>query len=326
MRQHCFLKAFIVLCSAMALTACATIAQWAAPKKELDKGPVPELMAAEKDFWETFHTGKYNEIPRLMRLYDGLYYKHPGHNVIAARIGFLHVWRLSERYRFGEIRAEIIEDATLCRKFFEEAYKLNPDEARHMGFYAACIMAEADLHRNEADLRKGYFLMKDAISAWPEFNLFTGGYVMSHLPWDGSLFDEALEWQWRTLDLCTDGKFDRKNPNYKSFMAMDTKEGQKRVCWNSGIAPHNFEGFFLNMGDMLVKKGDVAMAVKIYEQAKASKEYASWPYKNVLEERIKNAAKNTASFRIKVPGDEMPKTPQMMFNSEYNCMACHRST
>jgi len=236
------------------------------------------------------------------------------------------VWRLSEKSRFGEVRAEIIEDATLCRKFFGEAYKLDPAEPRYMGFYAACTMAEADIHRDEADVRKGYYLMKDAIKAWPEFNLFTGGYVLSHLPWDGELFDEALEWQWQTLDLCSNGKFDRKNPDFTSYMALDTKEGKKRVCWNSTIAPHNFEGFFLNMGDMLVKKGDVQTAIKIYSQAKLSKEYASWPYKNVLEERIKNAVKNTASFRIKVPGDEMPKTTQMMFNSDFNCMACHKST
>jgi len=39
-------------------------------------------------------------------------------------------------------------------------------------------------------------------------------------------------------------------------MSKKTKEGKKRVCWNSWIAPHNFEGFFLNMGDMLVKSGD----------------------------------------------------------------------
>jgi hypothetical protein len=185
-------------------------------------------------------------------------------------------------------------------------------------------MAEADLHRDEADLRKGYFLMKDAISAWPEFNLFTGGYVMSHLPWDGSLYEEALEWQWQTLELCSDGQFDRKNPDFRPFLKLDTKTGKKRVCWNSTIAPHNFEGFFLNMGDMLVKKGDTKAAVKIYEQAKLSKDYASWPYKKELDDRIKNAEKNVNSFRIKVPGDEMPKTTQMMFNTEFNCMGCHQ--
>ena len=39
-------------------------------------------------------------------------------------------------------------------------------------------------------------------------------------------------------------------------MTLETKEGARRACWNSRIAPHNLEGFFLNMGDMLVKSGD----------------------------------------------------------------------
>lgn len=308
------------------LLGCATIAQWAAPEKESESAVSADLMVAEKDFWDALHHGKYAEIPRLLRVYDGLYFKHPGHSQIAARVGFLHVWRLSERSRFGDVRPEIIEDATLCRKFFEEAYRMNPKDARYMGFYAACIMAEADIHKNERETRQGYYLMKDAIQEWPEFNLFTGGFVLSHLPWDGSLFDEALEWQWRTLDLCTGSKMDRKNPDYTAFMGLETQVGPKRVCWNSAMAPHNFEGFFLNMGDMLVKKGETAVAVKVYAMAKLSKVYGAWPYKQILEDRIRDAAKNVGSFRIKVPGDQMPQGPQMMFSTDYACMACHRST
>lgn len=85
----------------------------------------------------------------------------------------------------------------------------------------------------------------------PEFNLFTGGYVFSRLPADSPQFQEGLAWQWRTLDHCIE-------------------EGKKRACWNSWIAPHNLEGFFLNMGDMLVKSGDWQMAQKIYANARLS--------------------------------------------------------
>jgi hypothetical protein len=53
-------------------------------------------------------------------------------------------------------------------------------------------------------------------------------------------------------------------------------DGKKRACWNSWIAPHNFEGFFLNMGDMLVKVGDWRTAQKIYANAKLSPDYANW--------------------------------------------------
>ena len=64
----------------------------------------------------------------------------------------------------------------------------------------------------------------------------------------------------------------------------------------SWIAPHNFEGFFLNMGDMLVKAGDWQTAQKIYANAKLSREYGSWKFQGILEERIKKAQNNVAIF------------------------------
>src|SRR5262245_41481476 len=72
-------------------------------------------------------------------------------------------------------------------------------------------------------------------------------------------------------------------------MRLETKDGPKRVCWNSWIAPHNFEGFFLNFGDMLVKAGEPGLAVSMYANAKLTPDYASWPYRDVLEDRMRNA-------------------------------------
>ena len=69
-------------------------------------------------------------------------------------------------------------------------------------------------------------MLLDSIKAWPEFNLFTGGYVMSRLPADSPKFREGLEWQWRTLDECIEGKIDRANPDYSHYMSQETREGK----------------------------------------------------------------------------------------------------
>ena len=34
-------------------------------------------------------------------------------------------------------------------------------------------MAEGAIHKDEKLMRRGYFTMKDAVAAWPEFNEFT---------------------------------------------------------------------------------------------------------------------------------------------------------
>ena len=50
------------------------------------------------------------------------------------------------------------------------------------------------------------------------------------------------------------------------------------------------------MGDMLVKAGDWQTAQKIYANAKLSREYGSWKFQAILEERIKQAQSNVAIF------------------------------
>ncbi len=74
------------------------------------------------------------------------------------------------------------------------------------------------------------------------------------------------------------------------------------------------------MGDMLVKSGDWQTAQKIYENAKRTKEYPSWKYQAVLDDRIKQAQANVALFNAP---NETPKA-RIMINSEFSCMACHQ--
>lgn len=114
---------------------------------------------------------------------------------------------------------------------------------------------------------------------------------MSGLPVESSRYQEAPGYQWRTLDECVGEKVDRREPSFKAYMRLATTEGRKRVCWNSWIAPHNFEGFFLNIGDMLVKAGDWQTAQKVYANARLSPTYGDWKFK-----------------------------PQLVFS----CMACHQ--
>jgi hypothetical protein len=170
-------------------------------------------------------------------------------------------------------------------------------------------------------VRRGFYAMQDAVRAWPEFNYFTAGYTASGLPFDSDRYRDGLERQWLNLDVCTGQKVDRANPDYARYMNLETKEGPRRVCWNSWIAPHNFEGFFLNFGDMLVKAGQPELAVPMYRNAQLAREYAAWPYKAVLEARIRDAARNVEAFRRTEPG---PDASTLMVRSTFACMGCHQ--
>jgi hypothetical protein len=314
---------------AAALVVGAAVAAWAnrdriavglAPAKQPATARSAAAIEADSLFWRIFHGGAYEEIPGALDVLTAAYLQTPSDAVTAAHIAWLHNWRMAERIRLAETSASITDHGMLARRYFEEAVRLDPSDARTLGFLAGHEILEGNLHQDERLIRRGYFRMLDAIKAWPEFNLFTAGYVMSRLPFDNPRYREGLEWEWRNLDVCAGERVDRTNPDYAKYMAQETREGPKRACWNSWIAPHNFEGFFLNMGDMLVKAGDWQMAQKIYANAKRVREYPTWPFAALLEERIAQARENVASFNG-APG--APGRP-IMINSAFACAACHQ--
>ena len=306
--------------------SCAQVAEWSAPRKQASANRSPAALAADEVFWATFHGGDYERIGAVLDAVTGAYLADPRDDRTAAHVGWLHIWRLAERARLPAPTATVTDDIALSRRYFAEAVALNPGDARYLGFLASATLAEGNIHGDERLTRRGYYLLKDAISAWPEFNLFTAGYVMAGQPADSKRYTEALAWQWQDLDLCAGAKVDRQSADMRPYMASETTEGRKRVCWNSAIAPHNFEGFFLNMGDMIVKSGDWQTAQRVYANARLSRTYGEWAYREVLEQRIADAQRNVAAFRRPAGAPQAGATP-MMFDSPYACMACHqRST
>jgi hypothetical protein len=309
-----------VAIGALVWTSWSRIAVQLAPRKKAATSRSDAATKADDLFWQTFHNGEYEKIQPALEALTAAYLQTPSDAKTAAHIGWLHIWRMSERARLNSIPATSTDEAVMARKYFSEAVALDPSEARYLGFLAAATLAEGGIHKDEKLTREGYFMLRDSIRAWPEFNLFTAGYVMSPQPADSPRFREGLEWEWRNLDVCAQEKIDRANPDYSKYMSSETKEGPKRVCWNSWIAPHNFEGFFLNMGDMLVKSGNWQTAQKIYATAKLSREYGSWKFQSVLEDRIKLAQSNVALFNAR---DETAKST-IMINTEFSCMGCHQ--
>ena len=307
--------------AALAAAGCGRVAVWSAPEKAPASERSADAVEADTLFWATLHGGAYQRIPTALTALKAAYLRTPNDAVTAAHIGWLHIWRLGERARLAQVTPDITDDAVLARKYFEEAVRLDPNEARYLGFYASLLMAEGTIHKDEKMVRRGFFTMKDAVAAWPEFNLFTAGYTASTQPVGSDRYRDALEQQWRNLDVCVGERVDRANPDYARYMRLEAREGPKRVCWNSWIAPHNFEGFFLNFGDMLVKAGQLGPAVTMYGNARLAREFPTWPYRSVLEARIAGAAANVEAFR---KSDPAPDAPTLMVRSPFACTACHQ--
>lgn len=304
------------------LTGCEEASILTTPKKSAYESPSHLTSAAENRFWNTLHAGNYRQINDTERLLTAAYLENPTNPKLAALLGFLHTWKITERERSLESAEDptIINSIVLAKRFFADAVSLAPNDARLQGFLGDTMMIEGAIFHDEREEIRGYYQILRAIKQWPEFNLFTGGFVLSSKPAHSSQFQEGLDWQWRTLDLCAGTKVDRQHPDFSPYMHLETQQGPKRACWNSWVAPHNFEGFFLNMGDMLVKNGEWETAITIYKNAKLSRTYSSWPYRDLLEKRIANAKANVAFFQeLHTLADKT-----ILFNSGYGCVACHQ--
>jgi hypothetical protein len=314
-------RSVVTIALGILLASCGKMAVWMAPSKSSSAQRTDQAKDADKSFWDTFHQARYDRIQPALEAETAAYLADPPDSITAAHIGWLHFWRLAEASRLESEPATITDDAVLAKKYFEEAVALNPHDARYAGFLASATLIEGSIDHEEKTTRRGYFMLLDAIKQWPEFNLFTAGYVMSGAPAGSKQFKQAIDWEWENLDVCVGEKVDRHTAGYTKYLKQETTEGKKRVCWNSWIAPHNFEGFFLNMGDMLVKAGDWHAARDVYRNAQLSTTYETWPYRKVLEDRIMHAEENAVLFNASKSAGA--KYAPIVVNSEFSCTGCH---
>jgi len=286
---------------------------------------VPLAVTADTVFWRTLHAGHYDSIPRAMLLLKAAYLQNPRDARTTAHIGFLHAWVSAERARLASVPPTIIDNLILARTYFARAAALDPTDARVQGFHASFEMSDAGVQRDSAAFALALARGRTAIAAWPEFNWFTIGYTLSGRDHASPLFREAVAMQWQTVDACGRTSVDRTNPTAAVVLRAEATEQdprRRRACWNSWIAPHNVEGFFLNMGDMLVKSGDWRTGVQVYALARGMGSYPRWAFRDVLEARIAQAEQNVAAFRR--PEAAGADGPRMMLGSRFACVACHQ--
>lgn len=296
-----------------------------------------QVEALDYEFLEAFHGSKYEEIGNLKARFQALIPQNnpaAAHPKVLARMAFLNLWELLERYRDVDAEGNISNPQVLaqnigaCSEYFRAASEANSSYSVYRGFAAICTMLWGQSGApNTADkLALGLEWAGSAIRHNPDFNLFTVGYTLSASPVDSEQFKLGVEMLWRNLDVCFGDTLDRKNPNVAKYIPTFIPVGNKRFCLNSEVAPHNFEGFALIFGDMLVKANQVEAAKVMYANAKLLPSYQTWParFRDILEERLAKADDLVRPFQAPVDPLKKPNYPTITINSEYSCMVCHQ--
>lgn len=321
------LKVFILL--SLFLGSCSFFAQKFTEEKKLNDQESDLAKYANHLFWDNFHQGNYDSLNKVLSILNAAYKQNPGNLKIIDHLGFAHIWKFSESQRLTNTPSTILEDFILTRRFFEESHNLNSDDPRILGFMGDTKIVEGSISGNDRLIVQGYFDGKESIHQWPQFNKFTLGYPLSQRDSGSKQFKEALAWQWETLDDCSCKKLDYNHLNYEEMTRLIQENADpkiRRACWNTWIAPHNYEGFFMNMGDMMVKSGNWKKGIEIYQIAKLSPTYKDWPFGYELEKRIKDAKNNVVEFNKPLDRSKPSFHDQtvMMVASRMDCTGCHQ--
>ena len=321
----------VTLCGLIVAAACTT----SRPDPQSDEAAVPRAAPVHADlrlraprdaspaaseaalraraaFWDAFYAERYDAIPGLLRQLGAAMLENPRDAETALLLGHTHLWRTAERARVEARDPTITDHLVLAEHWFEEAYRLNPGDHRIIGWLGSVRVSLGAVRQDPVLAAEGARLLQEGVHRYPQFNLFTSAFSHGGLPATNPLFREALDQLWRNVDACS-GVRDADAAGAQTYEQALRAD---RSCANSLKAPHNFEGFILNLGDMLVKAGRPDEAISVYARARLAPTYGAWPYRDLLEERLRNAADAARSAR---EGQRVP----MMLGSAYTCAACH---
>ena len=100
-------------------------------------------------------------------------------------------------------------------------------------------------------------------------------------------------------------------------LICETRHGL--ICANAGMAPHNFEGTLLLLGDIYAKGGRLDAARQWYAVGQASGRTNGYRYQAVADDRVANAADRVALYADGDPTND----PPLLGGGGGSCPYCH---
>jgi len=302
--------------------ALAVALSCAACSQNDDAEQQPEAIAG---FFKTFHASRYSEASARAAELDAAAHASPSHGRLAFDRALAHNWHVQEWRREPNQELNAIQsEARSLLGLFQTAYDLNPEDPRVGCFLGLQQVGAGRALQDLQLLKQGLATLDKAVREWPEFNLFCLGLAYDYLPADDPDYELAVEAALSNVEACVDGPLDRNNPDITPYVGQATTQGPKSACWNNDIAPHNAEGFYLWVGDLLVKQGNVQAAQAAYRSVQAIPEYESWPYRALLEDRLSSDLELKAALYRDSDPDNDPEFGGQEVGRR--CTVCHAAS
>ena len=286
--------------------------------------------AAIERFWDIYHGNQYDAIPDVQAQLQAALQHDPNNAMLYALLGATHFWHIGEFTRDPKPDRNVLQqDMPTAAQLFQKALDLDYNGQHLIGYvnddhlpgYLGITTFHAGQMSNDPNLMaKGDQLLDYSVYQFPEFNNFNRWAAHNIDSKDSATYKKALESLWQSIDACIGGSIDRRNPDVKPYLYLQTSFGRKKACWSEGnIAPHSFEGIMLNLGNGLVKAGQVDVARIVYGNAKYADNYATWPYRQVLE----SIAASDLNARAALYADNDRTNDPPLGVPNRSCVYCH---
>jgi hypothetical protein len=299
------------LCCLAVLGACST-----PPARRPDAASGQNAIA---HFHAALAAEQFKELPVVLAELDAADAATPNDPSIVLARGLANVWGVAEVERDPAQASTIPARARQAIASLTQAQQLRPNDPRVLGWLGANLMGAGAATHDPKLIAQGRQVLAAGVASDPEFNLFVEALVDQEAPASDPRFAAALEAYYRTLDLCIGGKLDRDAPDMTPYLGHATQTGSSRVCWNVELAPHNFEGFFLHMGDALAKAGRTGAARVAYRDATLLPSYTTWPFHDLLAARLANVDARVALYTDADPSND----PPLVGETQELCATCH---
>lgn len=259
-----------------------------------DEGAEDSSRAAIRHFWEVYHGNDYDLIPQVQDELEQAIENDPKNPRLYALLGATHFWHIGEAARdtnpqdpaLAQDMPEAVDNfgKALDLDYYTKHFIGYINDDHLPGYLGITTVHLGQMTNNPGLTAKGDQMLDFAAYQFPEFNNFNRWAAHSTDPKDSATYQKALDSLWQGIDSCIGGTIDRSHPDLKPYLGLLTAVGRKRACWWEGeLAPYSFEGYMLNLGNGLVKSGQIEAARIVYNNARYAANYNTWPYRSVLE-------------------------------------------
>jgi hypothetical protein len=286
--------------------------------------------AAIEHFWAVYHGNDYGSIPAVQGELEAALNSDPDNATLYALLGATHFWHVGEYTRDPNPNPSVLQqDMPTAVQFFQKALDLDYN-GQHLigyvnddhlpGYLGITTVHAGQMSNNPNIIAQGDQMLDYAVYQFPEFNNFNRWAAHNTDPINSDTYKKALDSLWQGLDACAGAAIDRNNPDIGPYLHLQTAVGRKKACWSEGdLAPHSLEGYMLNLGNGLVKAGNIDAARIVYANARYAKNYAEWPYRQLLE----TIAASDLNARAALYADSDPTNDPPLGIPNRSCVYCH---